>query len=145
MSPYDEVIGRLEGFRRTGSNRGVARCPAHKDRRPSLSVREFNTGAVGLHCFAGCDVEAIVGALGLRMEDLFPPRAEDPARVVRGDPRPYSVRDLIEALHRELLVVWIVLGDLAEGQNAFSDADRRRAGLARERCLALLSELRLAR
>jgi len=145
VSPYDDFTARLEGFKRTGPGRGMARCPAHKDRGASLSVREFDTGAVGLHCFAGCTVEAVVEALGLRMENLFPPRDGDPTRPTRGERRPYRAREMLDALERELLIVWVVLGDLAAGQSTFSSADRQRAGLARERCLALIAELRSAR
>ncbi len=145
MSPYDNITSRLVGFRKTGAARGTAKCPAHKDRHASLSVREFETGAVGLHCFAGCDVEAVVASLGLRMEDLFPSRLDGASRDAKGDPRPYSARELVEALHHELHVAWALLADLASGQEAFSAADRRRAGQARERCIALIEELRSAR
>ena len=34
---------------------GTARCPAHEDRRPSLSVRDGNNGEPIVHCFSGCD------------------------------------------------------------------------------------------
>jgi hypothetical protein len=72
MSPeLDRVLSRLQGVRRHGS-RWAARCPAHEDRHPSLSVRLGRDGAVLLHCFVGCSIEAIVGALDLRMSDLFP-------------------------------------------------------------------------
>lgn len=48
-----------------------ARCPAHQDRNPSLSVKEGDDGRVLLHCHAGCDSAEIVGAVGLRLADLF--------------------------------------------------------------------------
>jgi hypothetical protein len=48
-----------------------AKCPAHDDDRPSLSVREGDDGRALIHCHAGCTVEAVVEALGLRMSDLF--------------------------------------------------------------------------
>jgi archaellum biogenesis ATPase FlaH len=52
-----------------------ARCPAHDDRHPSLSFREFpgadGTNYVVLNCHAGCPNEAIVDALGLHMADLY--------------------------------------------------------------------------
>lgn len=119
--------------------------PCDKDRRASLSIREFDTGALGVHCFAGCPVESVVAALGLQLNDLFPPRPDAPGAGSAGEKRPYSVRELVEALDRELLVAWALLGDLAAGADVFSPHDRRRAGLARDRCAALIEELRHAR
>jgi hypothetical protein len=51
----------------------TARCPGHADHTPSLHVGEGEGGKVLLHCFAGCSIESIVGALGLELRDLFPP------------------------------------------------------------------------
>jgi len=47
-----------------------ARCPAHDDRRPSLSFRDGDRGLI-VKCHAGCSTERIVERLGLRMRDLF--------------------------------------------------------------------------
>jgi hypothetical protein len=69
-SPIEVVLGRLDGVRARGDRR-VARCPAHEDRRPSLSVGVGRDSRVLLHCFAGCTVVEIVAAMGLRIEDLF--------------------------------------------------------------------------
>lgn len=63
------VLTRLEGVRRNG-NGWLARCPAHADKNPSLSVTEEH-GKVLLHCFAGCAVEAICTTLGIKVRDLF--------------------------------------------------------------------------
>lgn len=40
---------------------GVARCPAHEDREPSLSVREEG-GRLLWHCHAGCTWDAVLAA-----------------------------------------------------------------------------------
>jgi hypothetical protein len=122
----------------------MARCPAHKDRTRSLSVREFDSGAVGLHCFAGCTVDQVLTAAGLSMEDLFPPRVSTPGEGQAPERRPYSAAQLLRAFSAELQVVWLVLADVAAGR-AIDAAMRKRAGVARERCMALLEELRAAR
>jgi hypothetical protein len=75
-----EFVDRLKGVRRRGSG-WMARCPAHDDRHPSLSVKE-NNGHILVHCFAGCTVDTIVAALGLELQDLF----ED-TRTTPGDSR----------------------------------------------------------
>lgn len=43
----------------------MARCPAHDDRSPSLSVSEVSGGKILVHCFTGCSFESIKTALGL--------------------------------------------------------------------------------
>jgi putative DNA primase/helicase len=54
------LVGRLAG--RWGGNGGMCRCPAHDDRRPSLSVRPGRTRLL-LHCFAGCSAAEVLRAL----------------------------------------------------------------------------------
>jgi hypothetical protein len=66
----EELLGRLERVKRSGAG-WVARCPAHEDRSPSLSVGEGVDGRVLLSCHAGCSLEAITAALGLEVSDLF--------------------------------------------------------------------------
>ena len=66
MSAAAELAAVLKA-RRTG--RGwVARCPAHDDRGPSLSIGEGADGRLLLKCFAGCswaDLRQALGARGL--------------------------------------------------------------------------------
>lgn len=142
--PVDRLLQKLELVKGTGPGRWMARCPAHKDRRASLSVREIDTGVVLVHCFAGCDAEAVVSAAGLHLEDLFPPRLVGPVAGRPPERRPFSVRDLMNALSAELNVAWVLLSDLAAGKD-IAPRDRKRAGVARERCLALIDELRNVR
>ncbi|HEX5184997.1 MAG TPA: toprim domain-containing protein [Allosphingosinicella sp.] len=54
------LVERLGG--RWGSNGGLCRCPAHDDRRPSLSIRPGRTRLL-LHCFAGCRAADVLRAL----------------------------------------------------------------------------------
>ena len=65
-----ELLARLERVTKTHSG-WMARCPAHEDSRPSLSVASSDDGRILLRCFAGCDVNAIVGALQIEVRDLF--------------------------------------------------------------------------
>ena len=42
---------------------GTARCPAHDDRRPSLSLKDGDSGRLLLFCHAGCSYQEIVAAI----------------------------------------------------------------------------------
>jgi hypothetical protein len=74
MTPIETLLDRLSGARKVG-NGWSARCPAHDDRRASLSVTESDDGTVLVKCHAGCSATAIVSAVGLTLADLFPPSA----------------------------------------------------------------------
>jgi hypothetical protein len=66
-----EDLARLAAVRPNGERSWMARCPAHDDRNPSLSVSEGDGGRVLFNCFAGCAAEAVAAALGLKMADLM--------------------------------------------------------------------------
>ena len=138
-SAADKLLERLDGVKRTGADRFMARCPAHADRKGSLSLRALDDGRVLVHCFAGCGVSDIVSALKLELADLFPPRVDDDKRSphVR---RAFSAVDAVRALRGELTVVWVVLSDIATGA-PIDDSIRRRARLAQRRCEAMIAEL----
>jgi len=59
-----EAIAKVLGGRKVGS-RWVARCVAHDDRDPSLSIQDSADGKVLVHCFAGCDQARVIAALRL--------------------------------------------------------------------------------
>ena len=71
-APIDLLLERLEHVKRCGEGKYLAACPAHKDRTPSLGIREAGDGTVLLRCWAGCETSAVLGALGLEWRDLFP-------------------------------------------------------------------------
>jgi hypothetical protein len=77
VNPIDVVLDRLSGHRVRphGNERWRACCPAHQGSNPSaLSVGVGREGQVLLRCWSGCEVDAIAAALGLELEELFPPR-----------------------------------------------------------------------
>jgi hypothetical protein len=66
--------------RRIGRGKWQAKCPAHGDRSPSLSVAEGQDGRVLVHCFAGCALTQILAALRLTPRDLFTGTPPSPAK-----------------------------------------------------------------
>ena len=118
MSPtLDRILGGLQGVRAAGSG-WSARCPAHDDRRPSLSIREGERGLL-LHCFSGCSLHAICGALGITPTDLF--SGEPPPRGSRRFPvrRSLTPRELLQAVEYGL---W--RGAVAHGLRGLAVLDR---------------------
>ncbi len=93
-----EIVGRLNA-KTSDKGKWLAQCPAHDDRRPSLSIREGDERRVLLRCFAGCSIERIVSALGITIHDLFESRASSIALQTRTRPK---VADLYEALEIEV-------------------------------------------
>jgi hypothetical protein len=57
-----EALTREMGGRWHGRY-GTARCPAHRDTNPSLSIKDGDNGRLLLFCHAGCEFSAIVAAL----------------------------------------------------------------------------------
>jgi hypothetical protein len=71
LSPVEKVLDSLADYReRQGGFR--ARCPAHRGvSATSLSIREGDDGRALIKCFADCEQQDVVNALGLSMSDLF--------------------------------------------------------------------------
>jgi putative DNA primase/helicase len=88
-----EFLTKFQGVKRTPGGH-QAKCPAHKDRIASLSISNGG-GKILLYCHAGCTVEAVVGALGLRMADLFDEPPERDGLYFKGAPvvAAYEYRD----------------------------------------------------
>lgn len=136
LSPIDLVLSRLEGARRAG--RGwIARCPAHRDRDPSLSLAEAENGTVLLHCFAQCSALHVVNALGLSLSDLFvrrPPNGASTQGRFMSRAKLMAARRAaaLAGLELELTIVVIACQQAREG-TALSETDQRRLLAAAER------------
>ena len=112
------LIARLDGVREARVSpedarcgivrRWMARCPAHDDRTPSLSIALTADGRALLHCFAGCDAEHVLASVGLSWRDLAPGAGGDGAAESAAPPlliqqTDYEIRDeqgRLVAVHR---------------------------------------------
>ncbi len=118
----NRLLGRLELVREIGAGRWIARCPAHEDRRPSLSIRGLEDGRILLHDFAGCSATDVVSAIGLELSDLFPERPTH----YHGATRPnhfHAAREALQLQGRQALIVAIAAENLASGIS-LTDEDR---------------------
>jgi CHC2-type zinc finger protein len=125
----EALVDRLERAKRTGSGRWIARCPAHNDKNPSMSVRELEDGRVLIHCFAGCAVEEIVAAVGMTLSDLFPDKPLEHGKPLR---RPVPVADVLECIAFEAFIVVMASSYLRE-YGPLSDEAHDRLILAQDR------------
>lgn len=137
-SPIENVLGRLEKVRQRSPGQWSACCPAHDDRGPSLSIRETPEGAVLLHDFGGCGVASIVAAMGLDMNDLFPPRTLS-GREPKRTPRLLTASQALELLDFEAHLVVIAAANVSNGV-VLTEADRQRIAQAANRISWLRAE-----
>lgn len=124
FTPIDAVLTRLNGVHQRAPGRWLARCPGplHRrgDRNRSLSIGETSDGTVLIRCFAGCEPTEILGAVGLELRDLFPPRPGGYAQRPQAPRIPW--RDVFEAIETDLTACSLAFADLAAGKQ-FSPAD----------------------
>lgn len=124
----ETLLSRLTQVKgRNGS--WIACCPAHEDRRPSMSIRD-DGGKILIHCFAGCEVESILGVVGMDLTDLFPPD-EDRDYKPQQRTKLYA-SDVLKTLHFETEIVVTAAAYMAMGKQ-LEDADRDRLMLAYQR------------
>jgi energy-coupling factor transporter ATP-binding protein EcfA2 len=66
----DDFISRLKTRRKTATG-AQCHCPAHNDDNASLSVSIGTNGNIVVRCHAGCSIDSVVSAMGLKLSDLF--------------------------------------------------------------------------
>jgi hypothetical protein len=108
MSAAARVLDRLDGIKPLAAGRWIAKCPAHPDRSPSLSIRELDDGRVLIHDHAGCDTENVLAALGLTFGDLF----AKPLGEFRPSHSAIPARDLLLLLDHEITVAVVILDEI---------------------------------
>ena len=111
------LLAHLDGIKETAHGKYVARCPSHDDRSPSLAIKECGDGRVLIHCFAGCETEDVLSAVGLTFADVMPERL--PEHRYRSLKPAFDARQVLECLSHELMVVNL----LAERYASIADAD----------------------
>lgn len=129
-----KLLDRLDGARQTGPGRWIAKCPAHEDRSPSLSIRELDDGRCLIHDFGGCGTEAVLDALGLEMQVLFAERlaGSGPAGGHTSTHSRVPARDLLEIVSEEVSVVSIIAADFFD-KRSIREEDWRRLQTAANR------------
>lgn len=118
------ILSRLNKVKKSKgrANQWQACCPAHQDKSPSLSIHQNETGKIFIHCFAGCDGNAIMGAIGLTLADLYPEQIHASKGIGK---RPiFSAYDVLPMIEREAQIVAMCATELQS--HPLPDADRQR-------------------
>lgn len=123
----ETLLNRLNNVRQTAPCRWLARCPAHEDRSPSLSVRELNDGRVLMHDFGGCETEAVLAAIDLTLGDLF----TRPLGELAASSSAMTARDLLVMLDHEVTVAVLILNDVVQRRTVNEPQVRRLMHAAR--------------
>lgn len=102
-----DILSRLDKVRQTGKGTWIARCPAHDDKGPSLSLREVEDGRVLLHCFAECLPVDVLTSLGLDWSAAFEPREN-----LKSLRRSFPAADVLECLAAESTIVLLAAASI---------------------------------
>lgn len=130
--PLHDLLNTLEGVKKTGPSRYIARCPSHQDKRPSLTITEKDDGVVLIKCWAGCGAAEILRAVGLEFSALYPPRDDAKGHQYPRTKRPWNPADLLRIMAFEAWLVAIAASRMNNGETP-SDADRARIHIAATR------------
>ena len=114
----DGLLSRLDGVKRTGAGRWIAKSPTRNERTASLSIRLTDDGAILMHDFGGSDFSGIVAALGLQPIELIPEHLrharETTPNARRAPPIPWA--DAFTAIAFQSSIVLVSAEDMAQGR-----------------------------
>ena len=130
MNAAAKLLDRLDRAKQTRPGNWIAGCPCCDSKRGRpISIRELDNGRVLLHAFCGCETEAVLGALGLGIGDLFeapighhfaPSHSRIPAR------------DLLAVVDEEVIAASIIASDFLR-TNSINEAAVQRLAQAAAR------------
>ncbi len=123
------LLERLEGVRKLGADKWIARCPSHADKSPSLSIRACDDGVTLIHCFAQCSALEVLQAVGMELRDLFPERLDHHVVPKR---RPFDPMQALRCVADEVQIVACLTSDIINNK-PISLMDWERVQLAAER------------
>jgi hypothetical protein len=134
VSQLKGVVGKAPRWR--------ALCPAHVSTHGtrSLSILETADGRLLFHCHAGCDVEQVCSAIGIKLEDLFPDALRSdqdrPPKIIK----PWTPREVCQAMEVPLTLAWMLLTKVGGGTR-LTKAERIECVRVSEVCASLIHEI----
>ncbi|OQK17245.1 hypothetical protein AU255_04965 [Methyloprofundus sedimenti] len=125
MADINALLSGLEKVRPNGQGKWMACCPAHEDRSPSLGIKITDDDRILIHCFAGCEVGAIVSAIGLTLADLMPDIPKDQLYKKGSRPPKFNKFELFDKILNESRILSIAMRQILEGKSLDNDDLRR--------------------
>lgn len=126
----DDILSRFDRVRSMGAGKYICRCPAHDDNSPSLSIR-LTEDRILFYCFAGCDTESVLDAVGLTFKDLFSDESRAAYEAATSN-KGKKLNHPIDPVEEDRMVIRLAMSDLETGKQ-HSLEDRARIELAKER------------
>jgi len=108
----EAILQRLDMVRPAGEGCWQARCPAHDDSDPSLSIKDSGDKVL-MYCFAQCSLESITAAIGIEVKDLFQDSQDGRGAYTDGVRLPdkwLSHRKAEELLVEDLTILMLTVG-----------------------------------
>lgn len=128
------LLSRLESIKSAGDGRWYARCPAHADKSPSLSIRDTGDKIL-VHCFTGCDPEDVLTAVGLKWRDLYADAWDAARHAPSPGARAYWRRTQPDPIEVERNILALAAAEL-RAERTLSIEDQARVEVALERVRA---------
>ena len=108
-----EILSHFSKVRATSKNNAYnCLCPAHEDRNASLSIKIQDDGRILMHCFAGCDIESILGAVGLSLDDIIPQRID----LLKPSGKAFNPFAILKTMKDEALFVYMCANEVEQGR-----------------------------
>jgi len=108
----EDLLNRFDGVRETGGGQYSCRCPAHEDKSNSLGIKQGDGERIMMNCFAGCQTEDVLGAVGLTFKDILPSNDYNEQVKEKGF-NPYSV---LKMIRDEVLIIGLASVDINKGK-----------------------------
>lgn len=107
------ILSHFNKVRATSKNGSYnCLCPAHDDSSASLSIKICEDGRVLIHCFAGCDIQSILGAVGLTLDDIVPQRID----LLKPQGKAYNPFAILKNMKDEALFVYMCARHIEQGE-----------------------------
>lgn len=114
------LLNRLTKVKKTGADSWRSCCPAHGSTKQSLAIRDDN-GKVLIHCFAeGCSIDAVLGAVGLDMNDVMPKFLGESKSIKK----PFYAGDVLQISADEALIAYMIVKKMLDNTVTVNDMKR---------------------
>lgn len=128
MSAVTRILDRLPRVKQTRPDNWIAGCPRCESKQGRPIKVTAAADRVLLHAFCGCETTDVLGALGLKLGDLFDTPLASHLPPIRGG---FTARELLELLEHEATVAWMLSVDATS--RALTESERTRLAQAARR------------